>query len=220
MSFLNVILKLSQGEDGGQIGMERTDLVCLGDSIVYGYGVSERYAWPCLASRELGIHILNKGENGDTADGMNVRFMEDVVWNHPKEVFVMAGANDILMGIPQAHTRESMDMIIQKALAANILPIIGIPLQVDGAMLKKCWYSFFSIEETMEIFRSYREWLLDYCEKKQIPYVDFQKKFPEYIEKKGISRAFRDGVHPTKEGYAVMADIFCDTYRKMKGVVL
>ncbi len=220
MSFLNVILKLSQGEDGGQIGMERTDLVCLGDSIVYGYGVSERYAWPCLASRELGIHILNKGENGDTADGMNVRFMEDVVWNHPKEVFVMAGANDILMGIPQAHTRESMDMIIQKALAANIPPIIGIPLQVDGAMLKKCWYSFFSIEETMEIFRSYREWLLDYCEKKQIPYVDFQKEFPEYIEKKGISRAFRDGVHPTKEGYAVMADIFCDTYRKMKGVVL
>lgn len=220
MSFLNVILKLSQGEDGGQIGMERTDLVCLGDSVVYGYGVSERYAWPCLASRELGIHILNKGENGDTADGMNVRFMEDVVWNHPKEVFVMAGANDILMGIPQAHTRESMDMIIQKALAANIPPIIGIPLQVDGAMLKKCWYSFFSIEETMEIFRSYREWLLDYCEKKQIPYVDFQKEFPEYIEKKGISRAFRDGVHPTKEGYAVMADIFCDTYRKMKGVVL
>lgn len=220
MSFLNVILKLSQGEDGGQIGMERTDLVCLGDSIVYGYGVSERYAWPFLASRELGIHILNKGENGDTADGMNVRFMEDVVWNHPKEVFVMAGANDILMGIPQAHTRESMDMIIRKALAANIPPIIGIPLQVDGAMLKKCWYSFFSIEETMEIFRSYREWLLDYCEKKQISYVDFQKKFPEYIEKKGISRAFRDGVHPTKEGYAVMADIFCDTYRKMKGVVL
>lgn len=106
MSFLNVILKLSQGEDGGQIGMERTDLVCLGDSIVYGYGVSERYAWPCLASRELGIHILNKGENGDTADGMNVRFMEDVVWNHPKEVFVMAGANDILMGIPQAHTER------------------------------------------------------------------------------------------------------------------
>lgn len=100
--------------------METVDLVCLGDSIVYGYGVSSRYAWPYLASKTLGINILNKGENGDTADGMNVRFMEDVVWNHPKEVFVMAGANDILMGIPQAHTRESMDMIIEKALAAKI----------------------------------------------------------------------------------------------------
>ena len=59
--------------------METVDLVCLGDSIVYGYGVSGRYAWPYLASQALGIHILNKGENGDTADGMNVRFMEDVV---------------------------------------------------------------------------------------------------------------------------------------------
>ena len=200
--------------------METVDLVCLGDSIVYGYGVSGRYAWPYLASQALGIHILNKGENGDTADGMNVRFMEDVAWNHPKDMFVMAGANDILMGIPQAHTRVSMLMIIEKAFAANIPPIIGIPLQVDGAMLKNCWYSFFSIEETMALFRSYREWLLNYCEKKQIPYVDFQKKFPEYVEKKGISRAFQDGVHPTREGYAVMADIFCDTYREMKGVGL
>ena len=66
--------------------MERVDLVCLGDSIVYGYGVSSRYAWPYLASKTLGINILNKGENGDTADGMNVRFMKDVAWNHPKSI--------------------------------------------------------------------------------------------------------------------------------------
>ena len=78
--------------------MERVDLVCLGDSIVYGYGVSPRYAWPYLASKTLGINILNKGENGDTADGMNVRFMKDVVWNHPKDVFVMAGATIFLWG--------------------------------------------------------------------------------------------------------------------------
>ena len=198
--------------------MERVDLVCIGDSIVYGYGVSPRYAWPYLASKTLGINILNKGENGDTADGMNVRFMKDVAWNHPKDVFVMAGANDILMGIPQAHTRESMDMIIGKALTAGIEPMIGIPLQVDGAMLKDCWYSFSGIDETMALFSGYREWLLNYCECRKIPYVDFQKKFPEYLARKGISRAFQDGVHPTKEGYAAMAEIFCDTYRKIKGV--
>ncbi|WP_178623439.1 GDSL-type esterase/lipase family protein [Frisingicoccus sp.] len=198
--------------------METVDLVCLGDSIVYGYGVSSRYAWPYLASQALGIHILNKGENGDTADGMNVRFMDDVVWNHPKEVFIMAGANDILMGIPQAHTREGIDMMIGKALAAGIQPMIGIPIQVDGEMLKSCWYSFFSMDETLALFRSYREWLLNYCERKQIPYVDFQNKFPEYLEKKGIKRAFQDGVHPTKEGYSVMAEIFCDSYREIKGI--
>ena len=111
-----------------------------------------------------------------------------------------------------------MDMIIGKALAAKIAPMIGIPIQVDGAMLKDCWYSFFGIDETMALFSSYREWLLNYCERKQIPYVDFQKMFPEYLERKGISRAFQDGVHPTREGYAVMAEIFCDTYREIKGI--
>ena len=109
-------------------------------------------------------------------------------------------------------------MMIGKALAAGIQPMIGIPIQVDGEMLKSCWYSFFSMDETLALFRSYREWLLNYCERKQIPYVDFQNKFPEYLEKKGIKRAFQDGVHPTKEGYSVMAEIFCDSYREIKGI--
>jgi lysophospholipase L1-like esterase len=192
------------------------DLVCLGDSIVCGYGVSPRHAWPYLAAQTLGIRILNKGINGDTADGMNVRFMEDVVLNRPKEVFVMAGANDILMGINQAHTRESMSMIVEKAEQAGIPPIIGIPIQVDGEMLKACWFSFFGIEQTQNMFRSYREWLLEYCDRKGLACVDFQGEFPKYLEQRGIHQAFQDGVHPTREGYAVLADIFCDTYRKLQ----
>ena len=60
--------------------MSMLDMVCLGDSIVYGYGVDYRNAWPYLASERLGLSIMNKGENGDTSAGMNARFMEDVVW--------------------------------------------------------------------------------------------------------------------------------------------
>ena len=122
--------------------METIDLVCLGDSIVYGYGVSSRYAWPYLASQALGIHILNKGENGDTADGMNVRFMEDVVWNHPKEVFIMAGANDILIGISQSLTRGGTKMMIGKALAAGSPPMNWISSHVRGGMGTRLWIRF------------------------------------------------------------------------------
>lgn len=161
---------------------------------------------------------MNKGENGDTSAGMNVRFMEDVVWNHPKEVFIMAGANDILMGTALRYTCENIDLMIEKALAAGIIPIVGIPIQVDGEMLKKCWYSFFSIEDTMNLFQKYGEWLRGYCREKGISYIDFQNLFPEYIRKRGIGRAYQDGVHPTREGYSVLADIFCDEYQKMKGV--
>lgn len=197
-------------------GMGQTDLVCLGDSIVYGYGVHPRYAWPRVVSERLGIHVLNRGENGDTSAGMRARFNCDVIWNHPKEVFVMAGANDILMGTPLVRTCENMERMIEKALTSDIRPIVGIPIQVDGEMLKLCWYSYFSIEETMNLFRKYREWLIGFCTQKKIPYVDFQKKYPEYLERAGVSRWYQDGVHPTKEGYMALADIFCDTYKEIK----
>lgn len=198
--------------------MSMLDMVCLGDSIVYGYGVDYRHAWHYLASEHLGLSIMNKGENGDTSAGMNARFMEDVVWNHPKEVFIMAGANDILMGTALRYTCENIDLMIEKALAAGIIPIVGIPIHVDGEMLKKCWYSFFSIEDTINLFQKYGEWLCGYCREKGISYIDFQNLFPEYIRKRGMGRAYQDGVHPTREGYSVLADIFCDEYQKMKGV--
>ena len=200
--------------DGGK-HVSRAYLVCLGDSIVYGYGVDFRNAWPYIASERLGIHILNKGENGDTSAGMNARFSQDVLWEHPKEVFIMAGANDILMGTSLTRTCANMDMMVEKALAAGIVPMIGIPIQIEGAMLKQCWYSFFSIEETMALFSKYREWLIHYCQQKNISYVDFQKKYPEYLKQKGVVRGYQDGVHPTREGYETLADIFCDVYKEI-----
>ena len=196
--------------------MVRPDLVCLGDSIVYGYGVHPRFAWPRVASERLGIQILNRGINGDTSAGMRARFAEDVLWNHPKAVFVMAGANDILMGTSLARTCENVDKMIERALESGIYPIVGIPIQVDGAMLKDCWYSYFSIEDTMKLFAQYREWLIAYCEQKRLVYIDFQKKYPEYLEKVGVYRGYQDGVHPTKEGYMALADIFCDSYEEWK----
>ena len=128
----------------------------------------------------------------------------------------MAGANDILMGTSLMRTCANMDDMVERALEAGISPIIGIPIQIDGEMLKTCWYSYFSIEETIQLFSKYREWLISYCEQKQLPYVDFQKKYPEYLDAAGVTYRYQDGVHPTKDGYLTLADIFCDTYMAWK----
>ena len=49
-----------------------------------------------------------------------------------------------------------------------------------------------------------------------VPYIDFQKRYPEYLENAGIMYGYQDGVHPTKEGYLALANIFCEAYAKMK----
>ena len=191
----------------------KTDIVCLGDSIVFGYGAPAGGGWPERSARRLGKHIVNSGENGDTTDEMLGRFEWDVVRYQPKEVVIMGGANDILMGIKQAHTRETVTLLVERAFRSNIQPIIGIPISVDAKMLKQCWYSCWTVEETLERFRAFHDWLENFCKKRAIPAVDFYREYPDRMERITDGKWYVDGLHPTREGYRVLADIFCETYR-------
>ena len=107
----------------------KTDIVCLGDSIVFGYGAPAGGGWPERSARRLGKHIINSGENGDTTDEMLGRFEWDVVRYQPKEVVIMGGANDILMGIKQAHTRETVTLLVAPyAVLNNVFAALGLML--------------------------------------------------------------------------------------------
>lgn len=54
-------------------------IVCLGDSLTYGFGVSRSNSWTNIVNEETRLEIVNKGINGDTTSGMLARFNEDVV---------------------------------------------------------------------------------------------------------------------------------------------
>ena len=73
-------------------------IVCLGDSLTYGFGVSRSNSWTNIVNKETRLEIVNKGINGDTTSGMLARFNEDVVKNSPDIVFIMGGTNDFIAG--------------------------------------------------------------------------------------------------------------------------
>ena len=111
-----------------------------------------------------------------------MRFMEDVLYHRPKEVFIMGGANDILMGNSAEPYLRAWTGWFRKAEKAGIPVILGIPLQIDGELLEKCWFSCHSIEHTMALFRS-TEWLLDYCGKDRFQLWIFRKNFGIFKKK-------------------------------------
>ena len=71
-------------------------LVCLGDSLTYGYGVPRRDCWVSLCAERTGHTLVNRGITGDTAGGMLSRFGRDVLNERPDRVLIMGGANDLL----------------------------------------------------------------------------------------------------------------------------
>ena len=74
-------------------------LICIGDSLTFGYGVRTFQRWTRLCAQETGWEIVNEGISGDTTGGMLVRLRalladRDICVQRPL-VLLMGGANDI-----------------------------------------------------------------------------------------------------------------------------
>lgn len=67
-------------------------VLCLGDSLTYGYGVGRSECWAALAVRNMGREFVNCGVCGDTSCGMLARFPSLVAEHRPDAVFVMGGS--------------------------------------------------------------------------------------------------------------------------------
>ena len=64
-------------------------IVCLGDSLTYGYGVPRKDGWVSLAAQATGHTLVNRGVSGDTTGGMLARFARDVLAQRPRRVLLM-----------------------------------------------------------------------------------------------------------------------------------
>ena len=94
-------------------------VVCLGDSLTYGYGVPRKDCWASLTAARTGHTLVNRGVNGDTTGGMLARFGRDVLEERPQRVLLMGGANDIIYGGSDAPARLNLMAMVRQAEAAG-----------------------------------------------------------------------------------------------------
>jgi len=114
-------------------------LVCIGDSLTTGYGVSMDVSWISIVKNSLKINIINKGINGDTTAGMLSRSFRDVVEKNPTHSFIMGGCNDIMNNYSLNIVEDNLYEIIKESLNHNIIPILGIEPPVIGELAILYW---------------------------------------------------------------------------------
>lgn len=182
-------------------------IVCLGDSLTYGYGVKRSQVWTYLIQEKYGVKIVNKGINGDTTGGMLGRFCYDVVENRPSHVMIMGGGNDLMMNIPLPIVQANMATMVYQAYGKKIRPIIGTGILIEPTMAKKYWDSSADYERVNREGEKLREWILDFSGKNNIPVVDFCKEFEKIIEGKNKDAYYTDGLHLNPKGQEIMANM-------------
>jgi len=166
-------------------------IVAFGDSLTAGFGVSADESYPAkLANRlkESGLHyeVINAGVSGETSAG-GVRRVEWILKSQPSIVILELGVNDGLRGLPLQQTYTNLQAIIKRLKAKGVMVILaGMRIPVN-----------YGEEYTREFFEMYKRLSREFA----LPLIPF---FLDGVAAQpGLNQP--DGVHPTAEGYTVVA---------------
>lgn len=190
-------------------------IVCIGDSLTYGYGVFRAQCWVELIKNKLNIPIINKGVNGDTTTGMLSRSYIDVIKNDPTHVIIMGGSNDFIANRSLHMIQENITELIKESLDYNIIPIIGIEMPIDKTLAKSKWSESPDYDSINSLIDDYRKWLLKFSLETNMACIDFYSCFNESLENKNPKELYIDGLHPTVLGHKLMAECAADVFNSI-----
>lgn len=174
-------------------------IVFLGTSLTAGYGLEESQAYPALIeerlqSEGLGYRVINAGVSGDTSAGG----LRRLTWllRMPVAVLVLElGANDMLRGLDVEQLRRNLETILEETRQAHP----GVKFVISG-------------------MRAAPNLGADYVEKFDSVYPALAEKYdaplvPFLLEDVAARRKLNqaDGIHPTAEGHALIADRVWET---------
>lgn len=177
-------------------------VVCLGDSITWGFPFGPQYSWVHMLAQATGLEFINRGINGNTTGDMLDRFDRDVLKSRPDMVIISGGINDILYQESYDRITWNLRTMAEKAMASGIPVVLGMPTAVDSPYLEK-------------LLKKLRQWYIDYSRDWELPLINFYQAFfnPDGALRHELLLA--DGAHPSEAGYREMfgqidLNIFCD----------
>lgn len=186
-------------------------IVCIGDSLTYGYGVSTKSSWVELLRNRLGnVKVINAGVNGDTTIGMVNRFTEDVVYNNPDIVIILGGTNDFLTNKSAENALKNINIMVKEAIENNIVPIVLSPLKVIGDLALDCWDSC-DYSKVNSLIEQLGDILNKFCSNENIPFINLNYIFDKIEENRYL---YTDGIHLSEEGNKLLFEVVNNIIRE------
>lgn len=174
------------------------NIIFLGDSLTFGYGVRKEDSWVYKLNEKLCCSSLNKACNGDTTPSMLSRYYNDVLIHSPSKIFIMAGTNDLLLGRSVNSIIENIELMITDALNIDSKVIIGIPPKIIGQMASKLFSPSPFYDYAEKELPTLEKQLIVLCNKYRLKFIDF---YALTLEENEI---YLDGLHLNLLGHEMM----------------
>lgn len=186
-------------------GEIQVSIVCIGDSLTFGYGVKKTKSWVSVLSTKIKEKLMNKGIPGNTTTEMKERFIEDVVNYKPSKVIIMCGTNDVFLNRTINNILNNINEMAQMCEINNIVPIILTPLPVKDNIEVKTWFEDMDYKKVNRSLAELRHLLIEYAEEKNITCIDLGAILLE--EGKIMEQFLEDGIHVSAEIHNEIAKI-------------
>lgn len=168
------------------------NILCIGDSLTYGYGIRRAETWCALASQLTGHTFINKGVNGATTGEMAEQELGG------DELFIMGGLNNLFMGMPAAVPLADIDSICSRACRMGIRPVVGIPMQIADTVSEAWCEGPVDMDIVRACYAEFANALARQCMANNIDFIDFRPVI-------GQEHLLFDGIHLNKSGHERMA---------------
>ena len=179
------------------------NILCFGDSLTAGYGLSASQAYPALLQQRvhaqgLPYRVINAGVNGDTS-ARGVQRIENYL-SEPIDVLLLElGINDLPRGVLPTQTAQNLQRIIDRVREANPrCRLVLAGMEVPAAMIEPFVTGMFWAGPLIAAFRNL---FADVASRNGASYIPFLLR--------GVAGEARlnqrDGIHPTAEGQQLIA---------------
>lgn len=161
---------------------EKGSIICFGDSITKGFRLKKEDSYPYQLGLLLGENVIKSGINGETSTQALERVQRDVISKKPRLVIVQFGGNDVIYRIPLETTLANNEILVDKIQKSGSKAVLLIG---EGNLLAPQYLAGFR----------------EIAKKKNILLIE--DAIQEIVHKPWLRM---DGVHPTREGYKIMAE--------------
>ena len=186
--------KLSNSENKGD------RIVLIGDSITEGWSNFD----PDFFKRN---NLINRGISGQTSPQMLIRFKQDAIHLDPMLIIINAGTNDIAANTGPSSPEMIIDNITSMA-EISMKHSINVALSTILPVEKYEWNE--NVKDAPSRISKVNSVLKKYCDKNNLIFINYYSAMVN--DRKGLKSVYgNDGVHPTKEGYDMMAFILKNT---------
>ena len=176
----------------------RVTIAGLGDSLTYGWMVRRGFFDRCvdaLSGRfpDVAISRINAGVPGDTAPGGFLR-AAGVLAARPLAIAIQFGLNDCYSGVSPGEYDAAVRRIADLAVRAGALPILvtSCPTDLDGG--PAAMDPYYGALRSLAAERSF-------------PLADIDAAWRALPPARAGALYLEDGVHPSDDGHAFMADV-------------